>query len=284
MDPKASGGHDDDESVNTASSHEDDKTVESRASGAEQSRRSTNSAMAAMKFKERSDKKAKADYSYKYKGTQSTDDRTTMWLANFEGRIEEFVFPSLQLADSGAQGSSNQVDRQRRVYDDGGQQGSSSASRIRFPKWTRLVKDHDRADEREGDRGISANSRRKADFAKELTRGEKFLRDKIQHSNGKGFSKREADPVDKGPVSAMKSQSIELSRAIGIRGDSAALLDPAHEVVSPSHYACIKFLCDLKFLYMQQHAVQVAAVLECVPSRETRRAGGPGQRGRGCII
>jgi hypothetical protein len=228
--------NDDEESVNTVSSHEDDKTIESKTSTADRSRRSNKSAGAAMKFKDRSDKKVKPDFSYKYKGTQKKDNRTTLWLASFEGRIEEFIFPSLQRTDAlpalspGAPAASSSADRQRRGLEDGIQSlpNATVSSKINFPKWTRLVKEHPVAEDRSSDRKTSPTSHRNADFAKELAVGEKFLRDKILQKYAKGSSKREAETVG---VTSIKSVSNELTRAIGLRGDTAALLDPGQEVV-----------------------------------------------------
>jgi hypothetical protein len=232
---KNHGANEDEESVNTASSHEDDKTIESKASTADRSHRSNKSAM---KFKERSDKKIKPDFSYKYKGTQKKDDRTTLWLANFEGRIEEFIFPSLQRADGLTSGAPAAVAaNQRRGFDEGGPgQGSTNASfssRIKFPKWTRLVKEHI-AEEKDLDRKGSPTSHRKADFAKELATGEKFLRDKILLNHKRGSSKWDVETGEKhqSGFAFLKAPSNELTRAIGLRGDTAALLEPGHEVVS----------------------------------------------------
>jgi hypothetical protein len=237
---RASASSDSELSSEEDDDNDDENTVDSALSGvhsaksrhSDVSRSSGSSVRSSLLFKDRTERNiVKADHSYHYKCQGK--GKNEVWSAEFDGPLEEFIYPSLQqftfkhraIVPDGQSEALNRLGNKRR----GAAPLELEAVRnyhIRFPKWT-LTKGEEEEVEKEKD---------ESKFDDELKRGEKFLREGIQRNYRKRI-KKEAEQEKKKFVkksSKAKSRYSILEQSVGLvfGKDSFFLPKPADEVVS----------------------------------------------------
>ena len=234
-------GSSDSELSSEEDENDDENTVDSAISGVHSakshhsdiSRSSGSSVRSSLLFKDRTERNIiKADHSYHYKCQGK--GKNEVWSADFDGPLEEFIYPSLQqftfrhraVVPDGQVEAANRLGNKRR----GAAPLELEAVRnhsIRFPRWT-LTK--------EGDEEEAEEQKSGSKFDDELKRGEKFLREGIQRNYRKRIKKEAEQDKKKFIKKTTKSKSrysiLEQSVGLVVGKDSFFLPKPADEVVS----------------------------------------------------
>ena len=185
-------------------------------------------------FKDRAERKLqKPDYTYHYQCKSA--NKESMWIAEFEKPLEEFVYPSLQNHSSAEKTKSKQVARNlsQKQLEPSEQAAIESESEVQMPTWKHVQTD---------EKMVHVVDEDTAHFKEDLNRGEKFIRESIQRNYRKGL-KQEAEAEKRKNTSStaikkankIKSKFTILEKSVGMvvgENNSFFLPKPADEVVS----------------------------------------------------